>query len=150
MPEADASQQDRIDAREQAAGNAADQKTKTEPVDCFELDKAYLDGLVGVETGNPHRPGLSCRSSRTTRLRSSTTERWRSCSARLWHDPSDSGVETVRSTKSDGEGEASDVFMHSFNSTESEAIHDSLDILKNNPVNRTVLCTVDEFSKGGS
>ena len=119
---------------------------KSQLVDCFELDEHYLDGLVGVETGNPHRPGLILQifadDAPQIEYNREMEVMLRAALARPKRLQGGDGA-----LDSSGEGEASDVFMQSFNSAESEAIHDSLDILKNNPVNRTVLCTVDEFSK---
>jgi hypothetical protein len=127
---------------------------------CLELDRSYLEGIVGLETANPHRPGLvlqvfedeppHARYNREmeamlraalARPRRRSLER-KSASEAGASEASDASVQRLDVELS----EASDVSMQPFGADLSEAIHDSLDILLNRPVNRTVLCTVDEFS----
>ncbi|MBN1866677.1 hypothetical protein JW916_05250 [Candidatus Sumerlaeota bacterium] len=117
----------------------------------LDLNKEYLEGLVGLETGNPHRPGLilhvfegdatiqgEYNREMATMLRAGLArpERRRYEAA---------GAEAARRPDSPGSTEAVDVSVEPFNSQFSEAIHDSLDFLRDRPVDRTVLCTVDEF-----
>jgi KaiC/GvpD/RAD55 family RecA-like ATPase len=120
-------------------------------VDCFELEPRYLEGLVGLDTPNPHRPGLVLQLFEDDPPQATyNREMELMLRAALARPRGRSFPDVTRGPDagSDGqasESEASDVFMQPFDSEQSEAIHDSLDILLGKPVNRTVLCTVDEF-----
>jgi KaiC/GvpD/RAD55 family RecA-like ATPase len=131
-------QPSRTDGRE-GDGNGKDAEAKY----WFELDKDYLEGLVGLETANPHRPGLILHVFEENQRIHSTYNREMGVMLRAGLSRPER-----RGADSDGGKESGelDVLVQPFDSHLSEAIHDSLDVLKDRPVNRTVLCTVDEFS----
>ena len=108
----------------------------------IELDGKYLDGLVSIETGHPQRPGLVLHVFESEKQQAAYNREMgvmlRAGLARSKHRDA-----TDRRAHSDGE--SLDVSVEPFDAGMSEAVHDSLDLLVK-PVNRTILCTVDEFA----
>ncbi|MBN1440115.1 MAG: hypothetical protein JW929_11965 [Anaerolineales bacterium] len=119
-----------------------------EMIDCFKLEKNHLDGIVGLETASPHRPGLILHVFQEDgRLQPAYNQEMAEMLRAGLSRPNRREFESENEIDFGKESDALDVVVQPFNSQLSEAIHDSLDVLKDRPVNRTVLCTVDEFSR---
>jgi hypothetical protein len=123
----------------------------------FRVDAKYLEGLVGFESGNVHRPGVFLHLFEQPgeiykRYNQETELMLRAAFA----DEAAGGF--VRSIGSQRELPATDkrpsapaVTVLPFGSEESMAIHDSLRVFREDePINETVVCTVDEFSSSRS
>ncbi|MCX5675251.1 MAG: hypothetical protein NTX87_09600 [Planctomycetota bacterium] len=134
----------------------------------FELDLKQLEGLVGFESGEIRRPGVllylfSQYKYEPLCLYPGTGAR-EPCSARPdiakrkqgVHERYNVSLQTLiesafgrpqtsavpAATRQAGTPEVSVV---SFDSTEAEAVHDSLNLLQSGPIDRTVIYSVDEF-----
>lgn len=114
--------------------------------DAFRVDPECLEGLVGFETGHIYRPGVAIHLFEENELVHREYNR-------EIREMLQSGLASwaVKGNADDrGGGQRSDavgeVVVRSFQPGDSEAIHDSLDILRDGaPVDKTVLLTVDEF-----
>jgi len=125
----------------------------------FEVNPDYLEGLVGFATGNVQRPGVSvhlfqendCVHGRYNRDLQTMLQ------AAFAAEPSAGSVadQAPRQSEAQSVGPASHfpasrVTVVPFDSRTSVAIHDSLHVFsKGEPIDRTVLSTVDEFSVSG-
>ncbi len=128
----------------------------------FEIDAKYLEGLVGFETGNIHRPGLSVHLFEDNNgvhgeynhqvdvmVRSALAREALRHSVRTVNNPAPR-VELSAGLLGRPHLPEGDVSVITFGSAESEAMHDSLRVLGvGAPLDRTVLCTVDEFWETG-
>jgi len=134
----------------------------------FELDLDQLEGLVGFESGEIRRPGVLlylfsqykhepvCLYPGTgagepcpvrpdiTKRKQGVHERYNALLQTLIESafgrPQTSAVPAA--TRLAGTPEVSVI---SFDSTEAEAVHDSLELLRSGPIDRTVIYSVDEF-----
>ncbi len=102
----------------------------------FEIDLEHLRGLVGFDTKHIHRPGLSLHCFEEV---GNIHHRYNNDIAKLlqfaFASPPDQTI---------GAGPP-DVSVVRFNSRTSVAVADSLGVLGDAPINRTVVCTLDEF-----
>ena len=101
----------------------------------FDVDTAHLRGLVGFDTGNIHRPGISIHCFEEAGV---VHHRYNGDISRLLElaFASPSGGSQMRPT---------DVSVVRFNSRTASSMVDSLGVLEDKPLDRTVLCTLDEF-----
>ncbi len=100
----------------------------------FEVDLKLLRGLVGFDIGPIHRPGLSLELFTEGALQ------------KQYNDEIEELMRSVFSVpKQRPLGGNTNVSVVRFSSDRSDAVHDSLGVLKGSPIDRTVLCTVDEF-----
>lgn len=107
----------------------------------FHVDTQPLRGLAGFETGRVFRPGLSVYLFQENEPLHGRYNREIGAMLR-------SMLAAQRTTFSgDGQHECddNDVSILTFDSTESEALHDSLEMLIEKPQERTVIYTCDEF-----
>ena len=115
---------------------------KSEERDAFRVDTQYLEGLLGFEKGQIQRPGLAIHLFEENEAVHGQYNReiqlMLQSGLAAW--PSDKPVERPR-IEAVGE-----VTVLPFKSKFSEAVHDSLRILREGaPLDKTVLFTVDEF-----
>jgi KaiC/GvpD/RAD55 family RecA-like ATPase len=106
---------------------------------CFKVDLDKLKGLVGIDSGNIHRPGLSLKlfaDGIVQRRYNREIERMMRA-AFGYPQRADNAVPDSKNAR--------DVSIINFDSASSEAVHDSLRVLGGGPIERTILCTVDEF-----
>ena len=113
--------------------------TITEPVpgvikkiggDKFEIDHAYLRGLIGFDTRNIRRPKVQLQ------LFEERVEA---------HESYNKEVKELLTSAIGQEGEVSLIRVYP---EDSEAFHASIEILSEKPVDKTIVLTVDEFSSG--
>ncbi|HTX91629.1 MAG TPA: ATPase domain-containing protein [Anaerolineales bacterium] len=106
----------------------------------FLLDLQFLQGLVGFDTQNIHRPGLSLhlmQASAVTRQYNDEVEKLLQF-ALARPVPSSSERRHVV-------GQSADVSMIPFDTRLAEPMYSSLAVLRDAPIDRTVVCTLDEF-----
>lgn len=122
------------------------------PFPKFTVDTELLQGLVGFGTPHIYRPGLRLYTFKEGRqLLDYNRELQIMLSSSLgisWRD----NYESVSSTEKQGavpiphsKPQNQEISVVSFDSTMSSALHDSLDLLKNKPIDSTVIYTIDEF-----
>lgn len=120
-------------------------KTGEDKRTTFHIDTTLLSGLVGFDTGHISRPGLTFY----------TFEE-----AGNVHQDYNRQVDNVlsfafgRPFARDGEqlgggGSNADVRVEPFSSLQSAEFHEALFFPHNSPIDRTTLCTIDEFSSRG-
>lgn len=101
----------------------------------FDVDTGHLRGLVGFETGNIHRPGISIHCFEEVGV---VHHRYNRDISRL--------LELAFASPLGGsEKRPIDVSVVTFNSRTASSMVDSLGVLGDKPLDRTVLCTLDEF-----
>lgn len=103
-------------------------------VDEFEIDLKLLQGLVGFDSGQIHRPGLSLQLFTEGRLQKRYNEEIERLVRSVFSVP-----EKVTAP------EPSSVSVLQFGSRMSDPVHAALGVLTDKPIDRTVVCTVDEF-----
>jgi KaiC/GvpD/RAD55 family RecA-like ATPase len=106
----------------------------------FLLDLQFLQGLVGFDTQNIHRPGLSLhlmQASAVTRQYNDEVEKLLQFALAR---PIPSSMDRRRTV-----GQAADVCMIPFDTRLAEPMYSSLAVLRDAPIDRTVVCTLDEF-----
>lgn len=108
--------------------------------DYFDLKPELLEGLVGFGTGNIRRPGLRLYLFSEYGTADSIQARYNRTLQTLIRSALGRAVATV-----DARENESDVSVVSFDSRESAAVHDSISVLGQRPVDRTVIYSVDEF-----
>jgi KaiC/GvpD/RAD55 family RecA-like ATPase len=101
----------------------------------FDVDTAHLRGLVGFDTGNIHRPGISIHCFEEAGV---VHHRYNGDISRLLEF-------AFASPPGGSERRPTDVSVVTFNSRTASSMVDSLGVLEDKPLDRTVLCTVDEF-----
>ena len=125
----------------------------------FHVNEQFLQGLVGFEQGSVHRPGILVHLFEENHLihgaYNAETERMLLTSLA---GPSPQHIQR-RKSKLESKNAAdkakdaqfiTDVSVIPFSSEMSEAVHDSFQVLgSGSPINKTVICTVDEFSSAG-
>jgi KaiC/GvpD/RAD55 family RecA-like ATPase len=118
----------------------------------FEVDTELLQGLVGFGTPHIYRPGLRLYTFKEGMLLYDYNRELQAMlSSSLgisWRE----NYESVSSTEKPGASpipqaafQNQDISVVSFDSTMSSALHDSLDIIENRPIDSTVIYTIDEF-----
>jgi len=102
----------------------------------FRIDMEHLRGLVGFETNRIHRPGVSVHLFEQSGHihRRYTGDLVKMLQFALASPPQKTGGST-----------AADVNVVAFNSRTATAMFDSLGVLNDAPIDRTVICTLDEF-----
>ncbi len=118
----------------------------------FRLNSRYLEGLVGFEKMDVHRPGVSlhlfqAHGTPHERYNADIGTRLRAAFA-SGHDSgrSAAGEPSAAGNLSSGRDGASSVRILAFGSRESEAIHDALSVFREDePIRETVIATVDAF-----
>jgi KaiC/GvpD/RAD55 family RecA-like ATPase len=120
--------------------------------DAFRLDRDELEGLVGFETGEIHRPGLLLYVFSEYAKLEDAEERKGLGDQERYNALLETLVKSAFGRPTgilEGplppEKPGVDVAVSCFNSVESEAVHDSLRLLAGGPIDRTVLFTLDEF-----
>ena len=125
----------------------------------FWVNPNYLEGLVGFDTGHVHRPGVSLHVFEENELICGKYNRDLELMLRAAfaseRAEDRSAARQRRYEARHGLGSLADIVQHSrsgsvslipFGSDDSEAMHDSLQVFRRGePIDRTVLCTVDEF-----
>ena len=120
----------------------------------FRVDPDYLEGLVGFEKGEVHRPGVSVHAfeenesvhGRYNREIEVMLSSALACPNRSSEGQTATSPNAHVSPPAAVPGHSCDVRVFSFGSDLSEAMHDSLRVLgPGAPIDKTVLCTVDEF-----
>ena len=109
-------------------------------LDCFELIPELLEGLVGFETGNIRRQGLCLYLFSEYGTADSIQTRYNATLQTLIRSALGRAAVATDVRESD-----SDVSVVSFNSKESAAVHESISVLGQRPLDRTVIYSVDEF-----
>ena len=118
----------------------------------FEVNGSYMEGLVGFQTGNVQRPGVSLYIfEENSRIHGRYNHELKVMLSAAFAADAGSAQE-IPPTPSWGKhassrcAEPQTVAIVPFDSGNSEAMHDSLAIFaKGEPIERTVICTVDEF-----
>lgn len=102
----------------------------------FEIDLEHLRGLVGFDSSNIRRPGLSIHCFESSGV---VHERYNADIRRL--------LESAFASAGNGQsmGRPPEVNVVAFNARTSAAVLDSLGVLKDAPLDRTMLHTLDEF-----
>jgi len=111
----------------------------------FDLDFDHLEGLVGFESGDIHRPGLLLYLfneyfDNPQSVQSKYNQSLETLIMSAFGRPYGSLAEAESRL-----GTKSDVSVVRFGSNDSEAIHDSLTVLRGGPLDHTVIYSVDEF-----
>ena len=111
----------------------------------FDLDFDHLEGLVGFESGDIHRPGLLLYLfneyiDNPKSVQSTYNQSLETLIMSAFGRPYGSLAEADSRL-----GTKSDVSVVRFGSNDSEAIHDSLTVLRGGPLDHTVIYSVDEF-----
>jgi len=108
---------------------------------CFVAQQKYLQGLVGFDGPRIHRPGLCV----YVFEENDTIHK-------LYNDELEVMLRACMASGAEGHGaqrqrssETAEVAINRFSSDKSEAVHDARAVLRGAPLDRTVLCTVDEF-----
>lgn len=113
----------------------------------FQVDSEYLEGLVGFESGEIKRPGVVVHLFEENQaIHARYNQEMESMLEAAMAHPS----RLARASSSGGylESDRTSVSLITFDSTKSEAFHDSLDVFgAGAPLEKTVLCTVDEFGR---
>lgn len=113
---------------------------KGEPQSPFVLDLHFLQGLVGFETQNIHRPGLSLHlieASEESKNYNNDVERLLQFALA---NPTPSNSERRRNSS-----QGADVSVVPFDTRIAEPMYGSFGLLQDAPIDRTVVCTLDEF-----
>ncbi len=106
----------------------------------FVLDLLFLQGLVGFETQRIHRPGLSLHmmeASSETRIYNQEVEKLLQFALAKPTHPYNERRNNV--------DQVSDVSVNTFDTRLAESMYDSFNLLQDAPIERTVVCTLDEF-----
>ena len=108
--------------------------TIQEPEKTFNVDLEHLHGLVGFDTGHIRRPGLSLHLFEGVGV---VHQRYNKDVERMlrFAFASPDSVSPMEQ----------DVSLVTFNSRTSASMFDSLDVLRERPLNRTIVCSLDEF-----
>jgi KaiC/GvpD/RAD55 family RecA-like ATPase len=108
----------------------------------FDVNLELLEGLVGFEQGRVHRPGLVVSVFSEGAILSRYNAEVRTMLERAFASPS-------AGHPSDDTGSPrptdSDISVMEFNSGTSGPLHQSLEVLHGKPVDKTVVCALDEF-----
>lgn len=110
----------------------------------FDVDLTLLEGLVGFNVGDIHRPGLVLHLFSEGAILSRYNAEIRTMLERSFAAPRQT-QQVLPDRRRGRPAEAQKVTVYEFDSGTSEALHDSLRILKDKPVDKTVLYAVDEF-----
>jgi KaiC/GvpD/RAD55 family RecA-like ATPase len=113
---------------------------KDQPQSPFVLDLNFLQGLVGFETQNIHRPGLSLHlmeASEESKIYNNDVERLLQFALA---NPTPSNSERRRNSS-----QGADVSVVPFDTRIAEPMYGSFGLLQDAPIDRTVVCTLDEF-----
>jgi KaiC/GvpD/RAD55 family RecA-like ATPase len=109
----------------------------------FTVDLDKLEGLVGFQTGQIHRPGVVVNLFSEGRTLGKYNDEIRTLLECAF---ASTGQSTSRASDGPSRGAAqSDVVVREFGWDKSTAIHDSLRVLRGKPVDKTVVCALDEF-----
>lgn len=121
----------------------------------FEIDTQILQGLVGFGTPHIYRPGLRLYTFKEGEILNAYNKELQAMlSSSLgisWQEPFDDSSGNAEEQKPGKDAitfsplKKQDISVVSFNSGMSSALHDSLDIIKNEPIDSTVVYTIDEF-----
>jgi KaiC/GvpD/RAD55 family RecA-like ATPase len=106
----------------------------------FHIDMEMLKGLVGFETGNVHRPGLTIHL--FTQPGSIYNDYKKEVEGLMLH-----ALESSMKTQVETKKEDADINVKAFEVTSSDAFHSSIEVLEGKPIDRTVIYTLDEFWK---
>jgi KaiC/GvpD/RAD55 family RecA-like ATPase len=108
----------------------------------FGVNLELLEGLVGFEQGRVHRPGLVVSVFSEGTILSRYNAEVRTMLERAFASPSAGHPsDDTRSTRPTD----SDISVMEFNSGTSGPLHQSLEVLHGKPVDKTVVCALDEF-----
>ena len=109
---------------------------------CYELDFDALAGLVGFSSGHIRRPGVSLYMFEEGALQQRYNTQIKKMLELALAAPEQKNA-------SAGQQFYPDVEFVTFGSSESEAVHNGVDLLANHPLHRTVVRTIDEFAVAG-
>jgi hypothetical protein len=104
----------------------------------YEVDKFYLDGLVGFETNNIYRPGIAIYMFEENDIIHHTYNN------NLKH-MLEVAFTTNKLTLKKEDSRGRDVGIIPFSGANSPSYHEALDIAQGNPLDKTILFTIDEF-----
>jgi len=102
----------------------------------FTIDTETLKGLVGFETGNIYRPGLTVYMFKDTETHAKYNSELEKMLKSAFASFGDRDIKNNTDLS---------VNIVSYKPSESAAFHGGLGILSGNPIPQTVLCTIDEF-----
>jgi hypothetical protein len=105
-------------------------------LDMFKIDIEILKGLVGFDTGDIYRPGITLFLFEETDLQKKYNIELNTLLVSAFSNTRDRYIEFDKKIS---------VEIYPFGPDKSSAIHDGLGLLQGNPIAQTVLCTVDEF-----
>ncbi|MGB7539278.1 MAG: ATPase domain-containing protein [Anaerolineales bacterium] len=105
----------------------------------FNLDLEFLQGLVGFDTGNIHRPGLALYLLETTGRHRSYNEEIEKILRFAFACPA---KEPGRRSE---DFTASKVQVVTFDTMMAEPMYDSLSVMGNAPIDQTIVCMFDDF-----
>ena len=97
----------------------------------FKLDIHKLKGLVGFDTGHIHRPGLTLNIFQEGELQKAYNQEVSELLKRAFSQPQTRQSQLVS--------------IQDFDSKRTEAVHDSIDVIDEAPLDKTVIYSVDEF-----
>jgi KaiC/GvpD/RAD55 family RecA-like ATPase len=111
----------------------------------FDVNLELLEGLVGFEQGRVHRPGLVVSVFSEGSILGRYNAEIRTMLERAFASPSSGrvGAESGLSRIPDA-----DISVMEFDSGKSGPLHQSLDVLRGKPIDKTVVCALDEFFLG--
>jgi archaellum biogenesis ATPase FlaH len=117
----------------------------------FRVDAEYLEGLVGFETGNVHRPGVSLHLFESRGISRRYNQEIALMLRAAFAEGTSMSAEGDGVKRRDRSVSVPAVTVLPFDSVGSMAMHDSLQVFqKDEPLNETVICTVDEFWSAGT
>ena len=110
----------------------------------FYLDLNYLQGFVGFETNNIHRPGIALHlfeEYHEVGLHAEYNRSLRTLLTSAYGQPTT--VPDIH--RPHYQHQPADIRLNTFDSAESQSIHDSFWTISSGPLSRTVISTIDEF-----
>ena len=117
----------------------------------FKVDTDFLQGLVGFQAGDIHRPGISLHLFQENELIHSKYNKGietflkSAFAVPFPYDQNNKGCFISGMPQKEIRKDSPSVTISTFNSEMSEDVHDSIGVLKEKPFDKTVVITLDEF-----